>query len=75
MKQTLCMMILCLALFSGCRPKADKASQDTPEASRIDAIARPVKKIMHCASPKPHFYTMENMGKLWSDITHKNKKP
>lgn len=43
-------------------------------SSLIDNIAKPVKDIIHAASPKPHFFTKENIGNLLSDI-RKNKKP
>ncbi|MCR5013988.1 MAG: hypothetical protein K6A28_04335 [Bacteroidales bacterium] len=42
----------------------------------LDELAKTTKKIIKAASPKPHFYTKENMGKLWSDFTNrKHKKP
>ena len=45
------------------------------ESSLVDDIARPMKTIAKAASPKPHFYTKKNMGKLLSDLTRKKKKP
>ena len=45
------------------------------ETSFVEDLARPISKITKAAAPQPHFFTLEHMGKLWSDLTHKNKKP